>query len=103
MKENKNYEDDDDDYAKQKILDDKIQDLIKERDFEINNIITKYEDRISRMKKEQSDLIKKNSTRNEKKKNYIDKRVKTINLGDKNKLNLRNKNDNNSLSTTSSK
>ena len=103
LKENKNYEDDDDDYAKQKILDDKIQDLIKERDFEINNIITKYEDRISRMKKEQSDLIKKNSTRNEKKKNYIDKRVKTINLGDKNKLNLRNKNDNNSLSTTSSK
>ena len=98
-----NSYDDDDDYAKEKILDMKIQDLIKERDFEINNIMSKYEDKISKMKKEQNDLIKKNSTRNDRRINYVNERIKTINLGDKNKLNLRSKNDNNSLSTTSSK
>ena len=47
-------EDDDDKKEKDKILDDEIKELLKQRDIEINNIMLKYQDKMDKMKKEQN-------------------------------------------------
>ena len=47
-------EDNDDEKMNDKIIEDEIKELLKQRDFEINNIMLKYQDKMDKMKKEQN-------------------------------------------------
>ena len=52
--EEEDEDDEDDKKEKDKILDDEIKELLKQRDIEINNIMLKYQDKMDKMKKEQN-------------------------------------------------
>ena len=84
------------------IIDSKIKSLEKERDFVVQNIISKYQDKISKVTKEKDDLFLKNSIKNDnlrKKKNFAKKGNNTV---ENIMINIKNKNDN-TISTTTSK
>ena len=57
--EEENEEDENSKKEKDKIYDNEIKELLKQRDIEINNIILKYQDKMDKMKKEQNNTIEK--------------------------------------------
>ena len=57
--EEDNEEDENSKKEKDKIYDNEIKELLKQRDIEINNIILKYQDKMDKMKKEQNNTIEK--------------------------------------------
>ena len=52
--EEEDEDEDDEKKEKDKILDDEIKELLKQRDIEINNIMLKYQDKMDKMKKKQN-------------------------------------------------
>lgn len=90
-------------YAKEKIIDVQIKNLIKERDYEINNIMLKYQDKISQMKEERNLLLRRSLGFKDNIQNTSNKRMIGGRKYVKNMACLKSKNDNNTISTTSSK
>ena len=57
LEEDNDDEDENNQNGKNKIIDDEIQKLLKQRDMEINNIMLKYQDKMDKMKKEQNKTL----------------------------------------------
>ena len=85
------------------IIDSKIKSLEEERDLVVKNIINKYQDKISQFTQKKNDLLLRYSLKNETLRNNRNLAKKGANTVENIFANIKNKNDNNTMSTTTSK
>jgi len=85
------------------IIDSKIKSLEEERDLVVKNIINKYQDKISQFTQKKNDLLMRYSMKNETLRNNRNLAKKGASTVENILVNIKNKNDNNTMSTTTSK
>jgi hypothetical protein len=85
------------------IIDSKIKSLEEERDLVVKNIINKYQDKISQFTQKKNDLLMRYSLKNDTLRNNRNLAKKGVNTVENIFVNIKNRNDNNTVSTTTSK